>query len=56
MTELSVQDRAVFALARFVFPRDAIVHAQRRAKDIAQGDTEVEVYLAAVLSLAEAGR
>lgn len=43
-------------MARFVFPKDAIAHAQRRAGDIARGDKEVEDYLLGILSLLSAGR
>lgn len=56
MTELPVEARAVVAMARFVFPREAIRHARLRAGDIARGDTEVEELLLLWFSLLDAGR
>lgn len=53
MAELSVQDRAILALARHAFPGVAIFHLHRRAQEMAPGDGEVQEYLRSILQIAE---
>ena len=49
-TELSVEDRAIIALARFAFPHKAINFAAESVDQIAPEDPEVQTLIAGVVS------
>jgi len=50
----TTEDRAIVALIRYAFPRSAISYCERKAKEIANGDEEVEELLLTVMSFMSA--
>jgi hypothetical protein len=50
----TTEDRAIVALIRYAFPRASITYCERKAKEIAKGDAEVEELLVTVMSFLSA--
>lgn len=51
---MTTEERAIVALIRYAFPRAAIAHCERKAKEIANGDAEVEDLLRGLMSFMSA--